>query len=286
MVAELGTPRILMSGGSRGIGLAIAVAAAKRGAKIALLAKTDAPNPRLSGTIHTAAARIEEAGGEALPIVGDVRDDAVVSAAVESMVERFGGVDIVIHNASAIDLRTTEEISLKRYDLMQDVNVRGTFLLTKLALPHLRQGINPHILTLSPPLNLDLGWVGAHAAYTMSKYGMSLCTLGLAEELHDAGIAANSLWPRTMIATDAVRNLLGGEEAVARSRTVEIVADAAIAILARPAHSCTGNLFIDEEVLREEGVTNFAQYATGPSLALDLFVGSPLGSRQVRASGP
>jgi citronellol/citronellal dehydrogenase len=283
MAPELGAATILMSGGSRGIGLAIALAAARGGAKVALLAKTDAPDPRLSGTIHTAASGIEQAGGEALPIVGDVRDEAAVAAAVESTVKRFGGIDVVINNASAIDLRTTEQIALRRYDLMQEVNARGTFLLSKLALPHLRRGVNPHILTLSPPLNLDPGWVGAHLAYTLSKYGMSLCTLGLAEELRDAGIAANSLWPRTMIATNAVRNLLGGEEAMARSRTAEIVADAAMAILTRPARSCSGNFFIDEDVLREEGVTDFGQYANGPSLALDLFVGSQSGSRKVPA---
>lgn len=266
---------ILMSGGSRGIGLAIALRAARDGANVALLAKTDQPHPKLEGTVHTAAAEIEAAGGRALPIVGDVRDDDAVAVAVGRTFETFGGIDVVVNNASAIDIRTTTEIDMRRYDLMQGVNARGAFLLTKTAIPHLRAAANPHVLTLSPPLNLDPRWAGKHLAYTMAKYGMSLTTLGLAEELREDGIAVNSLWPRTLIATAAVRNLLGGEDAMARARRPEIVADAAYAILRRPSREATGRFYIDDEVLAEEGITDLSSYSFGTSqadLQLDIFL--------------
>jgi len=266
---------VVMSGGSRGIGLAIALRAAQDGANVVLLAKTAAPHPRLEGTVHTAAAQIEEAGGRALAVVGDVRIDDDVRRAVESAAERFGGVDIVVNNASALDLRSTRDIDMKKYDLMQDINARGTFLLSKIAIPYLERSDNAHILTLSPPLDLRPKWAGSHLAYTMAKYGMSLVTLGLAEELRDAGIAANSLWPRTTIATAAVANLLGGEETVARSRTPQIVADAAHAVLVRDSRSCTGHFYLDEQVLAEEGVTDLDQYRVQPGggpLEPDLFV--------------
>lgn len=259
---------ILMSGGSRGIGLAIAVRAAQDGANVALLAKTERPHPKLEGTIHTAAAAIEAAGGQALPIVGDVRDEASVAQAVARTVERFGGIDIVVNNASAIDLSKTPDLPMKRYDLMQDINTRGSFLLAKTALPHLGRSGAAHILTLSPPLNLNPQWAGRHLGYTIAKYGMSLVTLGLAEELRDQGIAANSLWPRTTIATAAVRNLLGGEEVVARSRIPEIMADAAHEILTRDPRECTGHFFIDDEVLAEAGVTDLSHYG-GPEQTLE-----------------
>lgn len=264
---------ILMSGGSRGIGLAIALRAARDGANVALLAKTAEPHPQLEGTIYTAAAAIEEAGGQALAVVGDVRDDASVESAVAHTVERFGGVDIVVNNASAIDLSSTADLAMKRYDLMQDINCRGSFLLAKTALPHLMQADSAHILTLSPPINLRPQWAGSHLGYTIAKYGMSLVTLGLAEEWREHGIAANSLWPQTTIATAAVQNILGGEEAMNRSRTPEIMADAAHEILTRDPHACTGNFFIDEDVLSEAGVTDFSVYGgTDGELDLDLFL--------------
>jgi citronellol/citronellal dehydrogenase len=262
---------ILISGGSRGIGLAIALRAAADGANIALLAKTDSPHPALEGTIHTAAAEIEAAGGKALAVVGDVRDDASVARAVDQAVEAFGGIDIVLNNASAIDLSRTEDLAMKRYDLMHDVNSRGSFLLAKTALPHLLKSDSAHVLTLSPPLNLNPRWAGAHLAYTMAKYGMSLVTLGLAEEFKDRGIAANSLWPRTTIATAAVANLLGGADMIARSRTPQIMADAAWAILTRDPRTCTGEFLIDDDVLAQEGVTDLSPYG-GDDLELDIFL--------------
>lgn len=264
---------ILMSGGSRGIGLAIALRAARDGANVALLAKTAEPHPALEGTVHTAAAQVGDAGGQGLAIVGDVRDEASIEAAVAATVERFGGIDVVVNNASAIDLSPTRTLPTKKFDLMHAINVRGTFLLSKHAIPHLERSDNAHILTLSPPLNLNPTWAGAHLGYTMAKYGMSMVTLGLAEELREAGIAANSLWPRTLIATAAVRNLLGGEAALARSRSPEIVADAAHAILSRPARECTGHFFIDDEVLAEEGVTDLSGYGGEEgSLQRDIFL--------------
>jgi len=265
---------IMMSGGSRGIGLAIALRAARDGANVALLAKTAEPHPRLTGTIFTAAEEIEAAGGQALAIVGDVREDRTVGDAVERAVDRFGAIDIVVNNASAIDVSPSASISMKRYDLMQDVNARGTFLLSRTCVPHLLDAENPHVLTLSPPLSLDPKWFGPHLAYTLAKFGMSMCTLGMAAEHADAGIAFNSLWPRTIIATAAVQNILGGEAAMARSRRPEIVADAAYAILARPARETTGNFFIDDEVLAEEGITDLSDYAYVPDadLLADLFL--------------
>ena len=265
---------IFISGGSRGVGLAIARRAAQDGANVALVAKTDEPHPKLPGTIHTAAEEIREAGGQALPIVGDIRDANSVEEAVEKAVEEFGGIDVVVNNASAINLSGTEELEVKRYDLMQEINVRGTFVVTRACLPHLKRADNPHVLTLSPPLNLDPKWFGAHVAYTISKYNMSMLTLGWAEEFREEGIAFNSLWPRTMIATAAVMNLLGGEEAMAQSRTTEILADAAHAILTR-SREYTGNLVIDEDILAEEGITDLDRYRADPEggeLATDLFL--------------
>jgi citronellol/citronellal dehydrogenase len=267
---------ILMSGGSRGIGLAIAVRAARDGANVAFIAKTDAPDPRLPGTIHTAAAEIEAAGGAALPILGDIRDDEKVADAVAQTVARFGGIDIVVNNASAITLQSVGELSAKRYDLMLDINARGTFTLTSLALPHLLRSDNPHVLTLSPPLNLDRRWLREHAPYTVSKYAMTMLTLGVAESRRDAGVAANCLWPRTLIATAAVQNLLGGDQSMAGARTPEIVADAAHEILIRPSRECTGNTFIDDEVLRDAGISDLAGYRFGEGseddLAPDIFL--------------
>jgi citronellol/citronellal dehydrogenase len=261
---------ILMSGGSRGIGLAIAVRAAQDGANVALVAKTDTPDPRLPGTIHTAAAEIDAAGGTALPIVGDVRDEESVAAAVRATVERFGGIDIVVNNASAINLGNVGDLPVKRYDLMLDINTRGTFILTSLALPHLAHAANPHVLTLSPPLNMDRKWLAAHAPYTVSKYGMTMLTLGVAESQRDKGIAGNCLWPRTLIATAAVQNLLGGDAAMSVARTPEIVADAAHEILIRPSRECTGNTFIDDEVLADAGVTDLSKYRYGTGTEDDL----------------
>jgi citronellol/citronellal dehydrogenase len=268
---------IIMSGGSRGIGLAIAVRAAREGANIALLAKTADPHPRLKGTIFTAAKEIERAGGAALPVVGDVRSDDSIAEAVNHAADQFGGIDICVNNASAIDLSGVQTLDPKRYDLMQDINVRGTFMLTRAALPCLRQAPNPHVLTLSPPINLSPRWLGAHLAYTITKYAMSMCTMGFAAEFRDAGVAANSLWPRTLIATDAVGNLLGGQAALRRARSPQTMADAAALILTRPSRECTGNFFIDDEVLVSAGVTDFEQYravASGEALELDLFVDS------------
>ncbi|TSE01151.1 NAD(P)-dependent oxidoreductase [Skermania sp. ID1734] len=270
---------LIMSGGSRGIGLAIALRAAADGANITLIAKTDQPHPRLPGTIHTAAAELEAAGGRVLKCIGDIRDDDVVADAVASTVDRFGGIDIVVNNASAIDLSPTAAIAMKKYDLMQDINCRGSFLLSKLSIPFLRDsakaGHNPHILTLSPPLNLNPRWAGAHLAYTIAKYGMSLTTLGLAEELRNDGIGVNSVWPRTMIATAAVRNHLGGDAVLNASRTPDIYADAAYLILTSPAAEATGNFYLDEEVLAAHGITDLDSYRAGdPSinLAPDLFL--------------
>jgi len=266
---------MIMSGGSRGIGLAIGIAAARRGANVVLLAKTDVPDPRLPGTIHTAAAEIEAAGGKALAVVGDVRDEDSVARAVEQAVERFGGIDICVNNASAIALASTEELPVKRFDLMTSIQLRGTYLLSRACLPHLRKGTNPHILSLSPPLNLDPRWLGQHPAYTLAKYGMSLLTLGWAAEYAGHGVAANCLWPETLIATAAVQNLLGGDTAMEKARTPEIVADAAVEILARPARECTGNTFLDVEVLREAGVTDLSQYGGTGTLEYDIFVDPP-----------
>jgi citronellol/citronellal dehydrogenase len=262
-----------MSGGSRGIGLAIAKRIAQEGANVALIAKTAEPHPKLPGTVFTAAEEIEEAGGQALPIVGDVRDEAQVGEAVAQTVEKFGGVDIVVNNASAINLAPMADLEVKRFDLMQSINPRGTFVLSKAALPHLRESDHAHVLTLSPPLSADPKWLKGNSAYTLSKMGMTMLTLGLAQDEAENGVAANCLWPRTIIATAAVQNLLGGDEAMARSRTPEIYADAAYAIVKRDPRSCTGNAYIDDEVLAEEGITDLSKYsAPDAELVLDLFV--------------
>lgn len=265
---------IVMSGGSRGIGLAIALRAARDGANIALMAKTAEPDPRLPGTVYSAAEEIRAAGGQALPVVGDVRKEEDVQRVVEQAVAEFGGIDIVVNNASAINLSGTVELPMKRFDLMQQINVRGTFLLTKYCVPHLDKGTNPHILTLSPPLNLDPKWLGAHPAYTLSKYGMSLLTLGWATEFADQGIAANTLWPRTIIATAAVQNLLGGDDSMARSRTPEIVADAAHVVLTTTGCATTGQALIDDEVLATIGVMDLSGYSDGDESQLvpDIFL--------------
>lgn len=255
---------ILMSGGSRGIGLAIALRAAADGANIAMLAKTDTPHPKLEGTIHTAAEQIRGAGGNALPIVGDVRDDDAITEAVLKTQGEFGGIDIVINNASVIDLSRSLDLAAKKYDLMQDVNVRGTFMLSRAAVPMLKDAENPHILSLSPPLNPTPKWLGAHTGYTLAKFGMTLATLGLAAEFASDGIAANTLWPRTTIATAAVQNLLGGDKVMAASRTPEIYADAAYAVLLKPATAYTGQTLIVEDVLEGAGVTDFSKYAGIP----------------------
>jgi citronellol/citronellal dehydrogenase len=265
---------MFISGASRGIGLAIALRAAADGANVALIAKTAEPHPKLQGTIYTAADEIEQAGGQALPIVGDIRDESQVEAAVAQTVERFGGIDVCVNNASAINLADVETLDMKRYDLMQDINVRGTFAVSKACIPHLRAGTNPHLLTLSPPISLEPRWLAPHTAYTIAKYGMTLCALGFAEQLRDAGVASNALWPRTLVATAAVQNLLGGDEAMRRARSPQLYADAAYEILTRPSRECTGNAFLCEDVLVESGVTDLSGYAAGDGsdLGVDLFV--------------
>ncbi len=266
---------LLISGGSRGIGLAIALRAARDGANIVLLAKTGDPHPALDGTVFTAAEQLREAGGHALPLVGDVRNDDDVATAVAAADTTFGGIDVVVNNASALDLSTTDQLTMKRYDLMADINVRGTFMLSKFALPALRKSSNPHILTLSPPLNLVPRWAGAHLGYTMAKYGMSMTTLGLAEELKADGIGVNSLWPCTLIDTAAVRNQPDGARMARGARRPEIMAEAAHAILIRPSRETTGNFFTDEQVLRQEGITDFAAYGSndpGSPLVPDIFL--------------
>jgi citronellol/citronellal dehydrogenase len=266
---------LFISGASRGIGLAIAVRAARDGANIAVAAKTAKPHAKLPGTIHTAAAEIEAAGGRALPLVCDIRNEEDVRQAVDQTVAAFGGIDICVNNASAIALTGTLQTDMKRYDLMNGVNARGTFLCSKLTLPYLLQAANPHILNIAPPLDLDPKWFSGHTAYTMAKYGMSLCTLGMAAEFRSEGVAVNSLWPLTTIDTAAIRFALGGTSMARTSRTPEIMADAAHAILTRTARTCTGNFFIDEEVLRAQGVTDFSRYAPeagSEPLTADFFI--------------
>jgi citronellol/citronellal dehydrogenase len=265
---------MFISGASRGIGLAIATRAAQDGANIALIAKTAEPHPKLDGTVYTAAEQIEAAGGKALPIVGDIRNEEQVAQAVERAVAEFGGIDICVNNASAINLSGTEDLEVKRYDLMQGINTRGTFVVSKACIPHLRKAENPHILTLSPPISLDRKWFRGHIGYTIAKYGMTLCALGFAEEFREAGIASNALWPRTLVATAAVQNLLGGDVAMARARRPEIYSDAAYAILTRPSRECTGNTYLCEDVLAEEGITDLGAYAyvPGAELQVDLYV--------------
>ena len=266
---------VLITGGTRGIGKAIGIRLAREGANIAIVGKTAEPNPKLEGTIYTAAEEITAAGGgKVLPLCGDIRSDDTIRQVVSATVEAFGGIDILVNNASAINLTTTEQVEPKRYDLMQDINVRGTFFMTQACIPYLKLAHNPHILNLSPPLNLDPRWFAPHLAYTLSKYGMSMIVFGLAEELKQYRIAANALWPKTTIATAAVKNLLGGDFLVQRSRTPEIVADAAYYILQRPSFETTGNFFIDEDVLQREGITDLGRYAVNPDLKLmnDLFL--------------
>jgi citronellol/citronellal dehydrogenase len=265
---------LFITGASRGIGEAIALRAARDGAKIAVVGKTDEPHAKLHGTVHTACAAVERAGGEALACIADIRDDDAIERAVRATVDRFGGIDILVNNASAISLTPTAATPMKRFDLMHGVNARGTFACSRACLPLLERSANPHILTLSPPPVLRADWFAPHLAYTLSKYGMSLCTLGLAAELAPRGIAANSLWPKTMIATAAVENLLGGASVLRGCRHPSIVADAAHVILTRPSRDFTGRFCIDEDVLREAGVVDFTPYAVDPSAPLlpDLFV--------------
>ena len=258
---------VFITGGSRGIGLAIAVRLAREGANVAIAAKTAEPHPKLPGTIHTAAAEIEAAGGRALPLQVDIRDEEAVQAAVDETVRTFGGIDILINNASAISLTPTLQTDMKRYDLMHHINTRGTFLTSKLCLPHLLKAENPHVLNLSPPLNMETRWFAPHVAYTMAKFGMSMCVLGMAGEFKKQGVAFNALWPRTTIATAAVQNLLGGDQLMRLSRTPEIMADAAYYILSRLSRECTGNFFVDEDVLKAEGFTDFAKYRVDTNLS-------------------
>jgi citronellol/citronellal dehydrogenase len=270
--ASLSGKTLFISGASRGIGLAIALRAARDGANIVVAAKTDAPHPRLPGTIHTAATAIEETGGKALPLAVDIRFEDQVYHAVEQAVGRFGGIDILVNNASAISLTGTLDTPMKRYDLMMGVNVRGTFLCSQACLPYLERAANPHILTLSPPLDLRPKWFAPHLAYTMAKYGMSMCVLGMAEEFREAGIAVNALWPRTIIATAALQVIPGAEPEC--GRTPDMVADAAWHILTRDSRTTTGNFFIDDEVLASAGITDLTAYAVakGKPLKTDLFL--------------
>lgn len=256
---------VFITGASRGIGHAIGLKLAQEGANIVVAAKTTEPHPKLEGTIYTAAADMEKAGGKALPVVVDVRDEASVREAVRLAVETFGGIDILINNASAIQLTGTLQTDMKRYDLMHQINTRGTYLCSQVCLPHLLKAENPHVLNLSPPLNMETRWFQHHVAYTMAKFGMSMCVLGMAGEFKGK-VAFNALWPRTAIATAAVNNLLGGGEMMRRSRTPAIMADAAYAILSKDAKTCSGNFFIDDEVLRAEGVSDFEQYKQTPGL--------------------
>jgi citronellol/citronellal dehydrogenase len=272
-MADLRGKTLFITGGSRGIGKAIALRAAADGANVAIAAKTAEPHPKLPGTIHSAAAEIVAAGGRALPLQVDIRDEGQIQAAVERTIATFGGIDILINNASAINLTGTLETPLKRFDLMWGVNARGTFACSQACIPHLRKAANPHILNLSPPLNLDPKWFEHHVAYTMAKYGMSLCVLGMAEEFKADGIAVNALWPRTVILTAALA-MLGGLTPPENCRRPEIVADAAHVILTRDSRGQTGNFYIDDEVLREAGVADFEKYAVAPGHALlpDLFL--------------
>jgi citronellol/citronellal dehydrogenase len=265
---------LFITGASRGIGRAIALRAARDGANVAVVAKTDLPNPKLPGTAHDVVREVEAAGGKAIACICDIRFEDQVQAAVKKTTDAFGGIDVLVNNASAISLTRTRDTDMKRYDLMHQINTRGTFLCSKTCIPHLTQAGNPHILMLSPPLTLEPKWFAPHVAYTISKYGMSLCVLGLAEELRDAGVAVNALWPRTIIATAAVQNLLGGDAVTARARRPEIVADAAHIILCRPSRAFTGNFCIDEQVLKSAGATNLDTYASVPEEELlpDLFV--------------
>ncbi|HEV7325995.1 MAG TPA: NAD(P)-dependent oxidoreductase [Bosea sp. (in: a-proteobacteria)] len=265
---------LFITGGSRGIGLAIAIKAARDGANVTIAAKTAEPHPKLEGTIYTAAAEIEAAGGKCLPLMVDVRDEQSVAEAIAKTAETFGGIDIVVNNASAISLTNTQMTDMKRYDLMHQINTRGTFMVSKYAIPHLEKAENPHILMLSPPLDMKMRWFAPHLAYTMAKYGMSMCVLGLAGELAPKGIAVNALWPRTTVATAAVKNLLGGDKMVQASRTPEMLADAAYMVFNKPSRSFSGNFLIDDNFMAGEGVTDFTPYRVDPSVPLmpDFFV--------------
>jgi citronellol/citronellal dehydrogenase len=265
---------LFISGASRGIGLAIALRAAREGANIAIAAKTTEPHPKLKGTIFTAAEDVRAAGGEALPLVCDIRDEAQVMAAIDHTVDEFGGIDICVNNASAISLTNSQATDMKRYDLMMGINTRGTFMVSKYCIPHLKKADNPHILMLSPPLDMKAKWFEHSTAYTMAKFGMSMCVLGLAAELKSAGVAVNALWPRTTIATAAVGNLLGGDAMMRASRTPEIMGDAAYAILTKPSREFTGQFCIDDKVLFASGVRDFEGYRVDPSVPLmsDFFV--------------
>jgi citronellol/citronellal dehydrogenase len=265
---------LFITGASRGIGLAIGLRAARDGANVVVAAKTTEPPPKLEGTIYSAAEAIEKAGGKALPLVVDVREEESVKAAIEKTVATFGGLDIVVNNASAINLASTEKVEMKRYDLMNQINARGTFMVSKFAIPHLAKAANPHILMLSPPLDMSEKWFSPHLAYSIAKYGMSLCVLGLAGELRGRGIAVNALWPRTTIATAAVNNLLGGDALMKASRTPEILADAAHMVFTTPSRELTGQFLIDDTFMHGRGVTDFDKYRVDPTqdLAPDFFV--------------
>ena len=263
---------LVVSGASRGIGLAIALAAARRGASVVLLAKTAEPHPKLPGTVHTAVAEIEAAGGKGMAVVGDVRNEDDVARTVDTAVAHFGGVDICVNNASAIATDPTEQLAAKKFDLMMDINIRGTFLLTKACLPHLRGSANAHVVTLAPPMNMSAHWLGAHPAYTLSKYGMTLLSLGWASEYADTGIGFACLWPETYIATAAVANSPNFESMLDRSRDPQIMGDAAVEIFSRPAAAVNGKCYIDSEILVESGVTDLSRYGGGDDPILDIFV--------------
>jgi citronellol/citronellal dehydrogenase len=273
-MATLQGKTLFITGASRGIGLAIALKAARDGANIAIAAKTEAPHPKLEGTIYTAGKEIEQAGGRALPLVVDVRDEQAVKNAIDKTAATFGSLDVVVNNASAIQLTGVAETDMRRFDLMHQINARGTYMVSKYAIPHLEKAANPHILMLSPPLDLKEKWFAPHTAYSMAKYGMSLVVLGLAGELRSKGIAVNALWPRTTIATAAIKNLLGGDTLMRRSRNADILADAAYRVFLKPARSFSGNFLIDDTFLAGEGITDFESYRVDPSepLAPDFFV--------------
>ena len=275
-MASLSGKTLFITGASRGIGLAIGLRAARDGANVAIAAKTAEPNPKLPGTIYSAAEEIEKAGGKALPLMVDVREEAQVRAALEATAQKFGGIDIVVNNASAISLTDSQATDMKRYDLMQQINARGTYMVSKFAVPFLEKSANPHILALSPPLDMKEKWFAAHTAYSMAKYGMSLAVLGLAGELRRKGIAVNALWPRTTIATSAIKNLLGGDAILRASRKPEILADAAHMIFCTDAKTLTGRFLIDDTFMWENGVRDFDHYRVDPSVALapDFFVPS------------
>jgi len=276
--ASLKGKTLFITGASRGIGLAIALRAARDGANIAIIAKTAEPTPKLEGTVFTAAKEIEAAGGKALPIVTDIRDEAAVAAAVAKTVATFGGIDVLVNNASAISLTNTESTPMKRYDLMHGINTRGTFVCSQACIPHLKKAAlahgQAHVLMISPPLNMETRWFAPHVAYTMAKFGMSMCVLGMAGEFKRDGVAFNALWPRTTIATAAIKNLLGGDAAMKASRKPEIMGDAAYAIITKPSREVTGNFFIDDEVLIKEGKTDLSEYAVDPTAQLlpDYFI--------------